>query len=53
MSKKDGPKQKPRPSKQVLDMIRETKANRRNKPSPKREDFSPTVVRISGESTQK
>jgi hypothetical protein len=54
MSKRDGPKQKPRPSKQVLDMILEAKANRkRNKATPKSEDFSPAVVRISGESTQK
>jgi hypothetical protein len=44
---KKGPMQKPKPSKEVLDMIRDTKANRRNK-AAKREDFSQAAEQQRG-----
>jgi hypothetical protein len=49
MSKKDGPKQKPKPSKEVLKMVRATKANRKKR---LREDFSQAAARIVREATE-
>jgi hypothetical protein len=48
MSKKDAPRQKPKPSKEVLDMIRDTKAKSRKNKTAKREDFSQAAVKPRG-----
>ena len=49
---KNGPKEKPKPSKEVLDMIRDTKAKSKSRKSAaKREDFSQAAARIVREAT--
>jgi hypothetical protein len=51
---KNSPRPKAKPSKEVLEMVREVKANRRQKTAieRKREDLSQAAARIVGDATE-